>query len=82
MVAAALLVVVLAVSGTVRVEAIKNSGFFQWLRKDITGMQMVTSPINLENELEPSYSVIYYDRDNLTSKNVVCLEENTLIYSV
>jgi len=49
-VASVLLLVVLGMIGTTQVGAIRNSGFFHWLKWDETGTQMMTSPENLDGK--------------------------------
>lgn len=64
--AAVLLLLVLAVNGTVRVGAdmIRNNGVFFWMKEDETGVQMIVSPENLDDGTGVKRQV-YYNKDDL-----------------
>lgn len=79
-VAAVFLVLVLAVSVGVQTEAVKNSGFFHWLKYDETGMQMVTSPDSLDGMTEIVEKNVYYDREEVPkwAKEWMITEQETM----
>lgn len=62
-VAAVLVILLLALVGTTQAEAIRQNGFFFWLRQDESGRQMITSPESLESTLDDVYGNTYDDRD-------------------
>ncbi len=64
-VAAVIVVLVLAVGMGVQTEAVKNSGFFMWLKNDESGMQMVTSPDGLDGMTELKIENTYYNKDEV-----------------
>lgn len=64
-VAAIILMLVFAICGTMQTEAFKNAGFFQWLKKDENGAQMITSPENLDVQLNKQESQLYYKREEI-----------------
>lgn len=64
--AAALLILILAVSGTIQAgaDAIQNNGFFFWMKRDDSGIQMMTSPEGLDVETDKK-EYVYFDRTDL-----------------
>lgn len=58
-VAAVIMAAVFAVGGTVGVHAEKNGGFFHWLKKDETGVTMITSPQNVNVGTDTSNTSTY-----------------------
>lgn len=65
LVATVLVIWVLACVGTTQAEAIRESGFFFWLRQDEGGRQMITMPESLDSTLDKENNKIYYDRDEV-----------------
>ena len=64
-VAAVIMAAVFAVGGTVGVHAEKNGGFFHWLKKDETGVTMITSPQNVNVGTDTSSAVTYDSLDEV-----------------
>lgn len=62
--AAVLAFFVLTVGGSLQAGARRGSGFFFWLKEDETGAQRITSPENLDGEMEVN-SFIFYDREEV-----------------
>ena len=58
--AAALFVAVFTAGGAVGVNAERNGGFFHWLKRDETGVTMITSPDNSDREIDVEAPVTYY----------------------
>ena len=65
--AAALLLLILAVSGTIQAGAnvIQNNGFFFWMKRDDTGIEMITSPEDLDVKTGNIKRQVYQSRDEL-----------------
>jgi len=77
-VAAILIILVLALVGTTRAEAIRQGGFFFWLRQDEEGRQMLTSPENLESALEKDSNKTYYEWCEVPKwcLDILCVDED------
>lgn len=75
-VAAIFLVMVLAVGGSIQACAIKNRGFFMWLKHDETGADIFTSPGTLVVETDTMKTSNYTDRNDMPewSKNWLKIE--------
>lgn len=65
LVAAALLVLILAVSIGTSSEAVRDNGFFHWIQDVVGGRKMVTSPDSLDEMTEQSKTTIYTDRESI-----------------
>lgn len=61
--AAILLLLVLALSSAAQTIARKDTGFFQWLKQDETGRQMMTSPERLDDETDTAKYIFYSGDD-------------------
>ena len=60
-----LLVTAVVVGGSFQAGAVKNDGFFFWLKQDETGTEMITSPEMLEGETNVVDETIYLDRKDM-----------------
>lgn len=60
-----LMVTAIAVGGSLQAGAVKNDGFFFWLKRDETGTEMITSPSTLEGVASETGSNVYYDRNEM-----------------
>ena len=58
--AAALFVAVFTAGGAVGVNAERNGGFFHWLKRDETGVTIITSPDGSNSEIDVEAPVTYY----------------------
>lgn len=65
LVAAALLVLILAVSIGTSSEAVRDNGFFHWIKEMVGGREMVTSPDSLDEMTEQNETTIYTDRESI-----------------
>lgn len=79
--AAVLLILVLSLVSSTQIEAVKDSGFFFWLKRDETGNQMVTNPQNLDEDMYSGDAKRYYKREDLPEwiKEWVKMEEKVEI---
>lgn len=66
--AAAAAAVLLLVGTGVGANARKDSGFFHWLKKDETGVTLITSPENLTTETSMEGTLIYTDPEEVPEK--------------
>lgn len=65
MIAAAVLVLlILAVGGSIQAGARKGTGFFFWMKSDESGMQRMTSPQNMDSRVEVNLD-FYYSEDDV-----------------
>ena len=60
-----LMVTAVAVGGSLQAGAVKNDGFFFWLKRDETGTEMITSPEMLGGETNVTNNVIYLIREDM-----------------
>ncbi len=60
-----LMVTAVAVGGSLQAGAVKNDGFFFWLKRDETGTEMITSPEGLNGEASETGSNIFYDSNDM-----------------
>lgn len=60
-----LMVTAVAIGGSLQAGAVKNDGFFFWLKRDETGTEMITSPSTLEGVASETGSNVYYDRNEM-----------------
>lgn len=60
-----LMVTAIAVGGSLQAGAVKNDGFFFWLKRDETGTEMITSPEMLGGETNMAISNTYFERNNM-----------------
>ena len=60
-----LMVTAVAVGGSLQAGAVKNDGFFFWLKRDETGTEMITSPEMLGGEMDITNETIYSNRKDM-----------------
>lgn len=60
-----LVVSVVGIAGNVQVGASPDTGFFHWLKRDNTGMQMVTSPENLDGKADMKEAHNHIESENI-----------------
>lgn len=61
--AAVLVLLILMVSNTVHVVAYPEAGFFFWMKRDDSGVQIITSPEGLNNRVDKSANIFYSKED-------------------
>lgn len=60
-----LLVTAVVVGSSFQTGAVKNDGFFFWLKQDETGTEMITSPSALDGETSMAVSKTYLERNDM-----------------
>lgn len=65
LVAAALLVLILAVSIGTSSEAVRDNGFFHWIKEMVGGREMVTSPDSLDESIKSPEPLTIYNRADI-----------------
>lgn len=75
-VAALLVLMVLMVRNTVRVVANPDAGFFFWMKRDDSGVKMITSPEELDNKVNRVENIFYNKEDAPEwTQDWLCIEE-------
>ncbi len=60
-----LMVTAVAVGGSLQAGAVKNDGFFFWLKRDETGTEMITSPSTLDSETSIMSNTNYMNKEDM-----------------